>query len=161
MKLKLLLLLPLMFITISAFSQGNKVISQDDKNITIDYSDNVDTSLTKKEKALIDEVYQSKAKELVYDNDKFLKDIKHLLRNRITIYEDINPKTQKKGMMLSDMPLFNAYNKDLKRDVNFNIENFNPLKYQLDFFAKGTYVYHIDNTNYFIQVTSQYRKIKK
>ncbi|WP_179354625.1 hypothetical protein [Winogradskyella vidalii] len=161
MKLKSLLLLPLMFLSISTFSQGDKSIPQDDTNIIIDYPDNVKAPLTKNEKALIDEVYQSKAQTLVYDDAKYLKDVKHLLRNRITIYEDGNPKTQKKGMMLSDIPLFDSYNKDLKRDENFNVENFNPLKYQLDFFAKGTYVYRVDNTNYFIQVTSQYRKIKK
>jgi len=154
MKLKLLLLASLMFVSFSAFSQ-------DKKSISIDYPDNVEAPLTNKEKATIDQVYQSKAKEMVYDNDKFLKDIKHLLRNRITVYEDSNPETQKKCKLLSEVPLFNEYNKDIKREVNFNIENFNPLKYELDFFAKGTYVYRIDNTNYFIQVTSQYRKFKK
>ncbi|WP_179005412.1 hypothetical protein [Winogradskyella forsetii] len=151
---KFLLVLPLLFFSIATFSQNKS-------GITIQYPENVEAPLTKEEKAMIEEVYQSKTKELVYDDEQFLKDIKHLLRNRITIYQDSNPKTQKKGMLLSDTPLFNKHNKDLKRDVDFDLKNFNPLKYELDFFANGTYVYRIDNTDYFIQVTSQHRKIKK
>lgn len=154
MKLKLLLLAPLMLVCVLTFGQ-------DKKSISIDYPNNVEAPLTTKEKAMIDEVYQSKAKELVYDNEDFLKDIKHLLRNRITIYQDNNPKTQKYGKMLSDVPLFNEYNRNLKKEEVVDLENFNPLKYQLDFFSNGTYVYRIDNTDYFIQVTSQYRKFKK
>ncbi|NRR91741.1 hypothetical protein HSX10_09215 [Winogradskyella undariae] len=153
MKLKSLLVLPVLFLCLLSFSQNQT-------HAKINYPNNVDTPLTKKEKSMIEEVYQLQAQEMVYDNESFLKDIKHLLRNRILIYEDVDPKTQKKGKLLSNVPLFKTYNKNLKRDTKFNVENFNPLKYQLDFFANGTYVYQIDNTNYFIQVTSQYRKFK-
>ena len=153
MKLKSLLVLPFLFLCLLSFSQNLK-------STNINYPDNVNASLTKKEKNMIEEVYKSEAKEMVYDNEEFLKDIKHLLRNRILIYEDTDPKTQKKGKLLSNVPLSNAYNKDLKRDTKFKLKKFNPLKYQLDFFAKGTYVYQVDNTNYFIQVTSQYRTFK-
>jgi len=134
--------------------------AQQKSGIKIHYPDNVNSPLTASEKEKIDEVYQSKADELVYNNDKFLKDVKHLLRNRITIYEDKNEKTQKKCKLLSEIPLSNTYNKDLKRDESFDINSFNPLKYQLAFFDKGTYVYRIDGTDYFIQITSQYRLMK-
>ena len=126
----------------------------------IDYPSNVDAPLSKNEKAMIKEVYQSKAIQEVFNND-FLKDIKHLLRNRILIYEENNPKAQKKTTLLSEVPLFDDYNKDLKRDKKFDVSNFNPLKYKLDFFANGTYLYRVDNTNYFIQITSQHRTFKK
>lgn len=151
MKLKLLVLLPLLFISFTAFSQNK---------IDINYPQNVEAPLTNKEKAMIKEVYQSEADNKVFNNDSFLRDIKHLLRNRITIYEENNQKAQKKCKLLSEIPLFDDYNKNLKRDVKFNISNFNPLKYKLDFFANGTYLYRIDNTNYFILVTSQYRNYK-
>lgn len=153
MNYKLLLFASLFLLSISVFSQ--------DRSGPINFPDNVDEPLTKKEKTMIDEVYQSKAKKVVFDDEEFLKDIKHLLRNRITIYEDNNPETQKKCKLLSQVPLNTEYNENLKRDVKFDIVNFNPLKYQLDFFSKGTYLYRIDNTNYFILVTSQYRKLKK
>lgn len=150
MKTKLFIVLPILFLSFTIFSQ-------EAKSTPISFPDNVEAPLTKKEKAMINEVYQSKANELVYQNSDFLKDLKHLLRNRITIYKDTNPKTQKFTKLLSEVPLFNDYNSSLTRDANFNINNFNPLKYKLNFFSKGTYVYRIDNTDYFIQVISQYR----
>lgn len=151
---KILLLTVFMFMAIS-------LNSQNEKNININYPDNVYEVLTEKEKTMIEEVYHLKTNEIVYKDESFLKDLKHLLRNRITIYKDDNPKTQKNGKNLSEVPLFDTYNKDLKRDTNFDINSFNPLKYKLDFFANGTYVYRIDNTNYFIQITSQYRNFKR
>lgn len=152
MKLKLIYLLPILFVSLGTFGQ---------QKTTIDYPSNVDAPLSKVEKAMINEVYQSKANQEVFNNIEFLKDIKHLLRNRILIYEENNPKAQKKTTLLSEVPLFNDYNKNLKRDERFNISEFNPLKYKLDFFANGTYLYRVDNTNYFIQITSQHRTFKK
>lgn len=152
MKLKLIYLLPILFVSLGTFGQ---------QKTTIDYPSNVDAPLSKVEKAMINEVYQSKANQEVFNNIEFLKDIKHLLRNRILIYEENNPKAQKKTTLLSEVPLFNDYNKNLKRDERFNISDFNPLKYKLDFFANGTYLYRVDNTNYFIQITSQHRTFKK
>ena len=151
---KILLLATLFLLTFNIHSQNNK----DANRSAIHFPENVDASLTEKEKMMINEVYQSNAEEIVYSQENYLKDIKHLLRNRILIYEDANAKTQKKCKLLSEVPLFNTHNENLKRDTKFDLSNFNPLKYQLDFFANGTYVYRIDNTNYFIQITSQYRK---
>lgn len=153
MKTKWLVILPLLFISFNLFGQ-------DTTNESIRFPDNVKAPLTKNEEIMIEEVYQTKAKEMVYDKANVLKAIKHLLRNRITIYEDSNPKTQKQAKLLSQVPLFNDYNIDLQRDTKFDLNNFNPLKYKLDFFSKGTYVYRVDGTNYFIQITSQYRRTK-
>ncbi|WP_339626784.1 hypothetical protein [uncultured Winogradskyella sp.] len=153
MNLKSLILLPFLIVSFLTFAQ-------EQTKIKIDYPQNIEAPLNKEEKVMIKEVFQSKSKALVFNNETFLKDIKHLLRNRILIYEELNPKSQKQTKMLSEVPLFDDYNKNLKRDSKFDITSFNPLKYKLDFFAKGTYVYRIDGTNYFIQVTSQYRTRK-
>ena len=151
---KILILFTFFLFTFSVYSQNNNGAIRS----SIHFPENVDTPLTEKEKLMIDEVYQSSAKEIVYNQKEYLKDIKHLLRNRILIYEDSNVKTQKKCKLLSQVPLQNTYNEDLTRDTKIDLSNFNPLKYKLDFFANGTYLYRIDNTNYFIQITSQYRK---
>lgn len=151
---KILLLTALFLLTFNINSQTNKSAIRS----AIEFPENVDAPLTEKEKKMINEVYQSKADEIVFSQEDFLKDIKHLLRNRILLYEDTDAKTQKKCKLLSEVPLLNIYNENLKRDTKFDLSSFNPLKYQLDFFANGTYVYRIDNTNYFIQITSQYRK---
>ncbi|NNE32716.1 MAG: hypothetical protein HKN40_10130 [Winogradskyella sp.] len=153
MKLKLSLLLPILIVCFLANSQQKN-------NISINYPQNVEAALSSKEKAMIEEVYKTESKALVFDNPKYLKELKHLMRNRILIYKEDNAKFQKQTKLLSEVPLFNDYNKDLKRDINFNSSEFNPLKYKLDFFANGTYVYRIDNTNYFIQITSQHRSTK-
>lgn len=153
MRLKLFILIPMLCVVFSINAQSKT-------EIKIDYPKNVTAELTKKEKSFIKEVYKSSAKAIVFDDNQFLKDIKHLLRNRVVIYEDNNPKTQKKAKLLSEIELFNTYNKNLQRDKTFNPSTFNPLKYKLDFFAKGTYVYRVDDTNYFIQITSQYRLTK-
>ncbi len=150
MKLK-----PLIFVVVSLVSYLS--FSQINNNIPIKYPLNVESPLSNAEKAMIEEVYQSQSEALIYNNPKALKDIKHLLRNRILIYKESNTKYQKKTKLLSQIPLNNQYNSNLKRDVVFNKERFNPLKYQLDFFKNGTYLYRIDKTDYFIQVTSQFR----
>jgi len=124
---------------------------------SVKYHENVNTSLTDKELSQIEEVYGDMTQTLILDNPQRLKDIKHLLRNRIEIYTEDDLGKQKQTKYLSEVLLFNKYNKDLKRDAEFDLETFNPLKYSLAFFGKGTYIYRIDNTNYFIQVTSQYR----
>jgi hypothetical protein len=151
---KILLLATIFLLTFKIHSQDNKSAIRS----AIEFPENVEAALTEKEKTMINEVYQSKAQEIVYNQENYLKDIKHLLRNRILIYEDANAKTQKKCKLLSEVPLLDTYNTNLKHDTKFDLSSFNPLKYQLDFFANGTYVYRIDNTNYFIQITSQYRK---
>lgn len=125
---------------------------------SVKYHENVNTSLTKKELSQIQEVYGDMTETLILDHPQRLKDIKHLLRNRIEIYTVDDLGKQKQTKYLSEVPLFTKYNQNLKRDAEFHLETFNPLKYSLAFFGKGTYIYRIDNTNYFIQVTSQYRQ---
>jgi hypothetical protein len=51
----------------------------------------------------------------------------------------------------------NYYVSDLQRDANFNPQNFNPLKYLFNFYSRGTQMYRVDNTNYFIIIESQYK----
>ena len=55
-----------------------------------------------------------------------------------------------KYQKLSSIQLFNKYNESLKRDLEFNIETFNVLKYDLNFFSSHRKVYRIDNTDWLI-----------
>lgn len=154
--------------TFSSYAQKqieNQVIvsqsipSLDQDMITlIKYGDNINAPLTSKEKAQIDEAYGDKADEYIYSNGQNLKLMKQLLRNRIKISQTDNPNFLKKGKFLSEVPLFDYFNKTIKREAVFNLETFNPLCYRLDFFSKGNYFYRIDNTNYYIEITSQYRQ---
>lgn len=122
----------------------------------VKYKDNVKTPLTMKERSMLEEVYADKLERYVLSRPSRLKDLKHLLRNRIEIklMPDLVEYTQK-YKTLSEAGLFNSYNKNLKFDTSFNAETFNPLKYNMEFYGRGSRIYRIDNTNYFIIIKSQ------
>ena len=123
---------------------------------TVSYGENVDAPLTVKELKQLQEVYGDKLNDYVLSKPQRLKDIKHLLRNRIEIKMISNTRDQKKSLMLSEVPLFNYYQSDLKRDTSFNPQNFNPLKYLFNFYSLETHMYRVDNTNYYIIIKSQH-----
>lgn len=91
---------------------------------------------------------------LILSEPQRLKDLNALLFER---YEILNAPIEKdeKFVKLSEVPLFNIYNSDLKRDVVFNKETFNILKYDMRFFAKTDIVYRIDNTDFLIVIHPQ------
>lgn len=156
MKINVLVIFALsfMFSSFNLSAQSDWISNHDVSYAT---SNNLSSKFTKKEKQFINEVYGDQAKKLVYNNADFSKSLKHLLRNRIELIDvSTNPKL-KKGKLLSQVKLSNDYTAQ-EKDKFFNLETFNPLKYKLDFFSKGTYLYIIDNSNYVIQITSQYRK---
>ncbi|WP_452219602.1 hypothetical protein [Lacinutrix salivirga] len=156
MKINVLVILALSFFccTISVNAQSDWKEKHD---VSFVSANNLSSKFSKKEKQFIEEVYGKEAKTLVYNDADFSKSLKHLLRNRIEFIDaSKNPKL-KKGKLLSQVELSEDYTTQ-KKDYSFNLETFNPLKYKLDFFSKGTYLYIIDNTNYVIQITSQYRK---
>lgn len=154
--LQFLLAITLFFaVSISANAQYNW---NKQPNGHVKYNENVNRPLSESEMTMLIEVFSTKLDGLVLNNIDFLKDLKHLMRNRIKIFEINDVAKQKKCKLLSEVPLFNDYNKGLKRELSFNIDTFNPLKYKLDFFSNGNYLYRIDRTKYFIQITSQYRR---
>jgi hypothetical protein len=56
---------------------------------------------------------------------------------------------------LSQIPLFNKYNPSLQRDAAFDPTNFNPLKYDLEFFAPTDKVYRVDGSDYILFIKGQ------
>jgi hypothetical protein len=121
------------------------------------YKANVDAPLTSSEMAKIKEVYQESTQKQILDHPIRVKHLKHLLRNRIRIIKiDIKAK-QKPCQLLSEIDLFNDYNKDLKRDQPFNKKDFNPLKYSFKFFEPIPIMYRVDGSNYYIQIQSQFQ----
>ncbi|WP_282044294.1 hypothetical protein [Winogradskyella flava] len=134
--------------------------AQSSKKVTyksVKYNENVNVPLSISEKEMIEEVYKGWAAKEILDNPLRLKQIKHLLRNRIRIIKiDIKAK-QKSCQLLSEIELFNHYNKDLKRDELFNKDKFNPLKYDFNFYSSIPVMYRVDGTNYYIQIMSQFQ----
>ena len=101
-------------------------------------------------------VYGNKLQEYILSKPERLKAVKNILRNRVEIIELSDPKDQKNCELLSEVSLFNYYVKDLKRDLVFNKTTFNPFKYNFNFYSRGSHLYRVDNTNYFILIKSQH-----
>lgn len=122
----------------------------------IEFKDNVDLPLTAKERLQIDEVYGEYADKYVYSDAFRLKSVKDILRNRVVIKYITKESDKKDCLKLSEIPLLNSFVSDLERDKIFDPKNFNPLKYNFAFHSKGSSLYQVDNTNYFIFIKPQY-----
>ena len=123
----------------------------------ITYNKNVNAPLTIIELNQLKEVYGDKLQQYVLNIPQRVNDIKNILRNRVKIITITNPKKQKGYKLLSQVSLFKAYNKNLTREV-FSAQNFNPLKYNFNFFSRGILMYSVDNTDYFVIIKSQHQK---
>lgn len=153
------ILLALLFGFVMFTQNGTAQTQKKQSTQLVKFGKNVDAPLTAKEMSMLKEVYQDKLDEYVINRPRKVKNLKHLLRNRIVIKEIHNIKDDNKYTLLSKVELFDHYNKDLKRDVVFDKATFNPLKYNLEFFRMGSIIYKIDGTNYFIIIKPQtYKK---
>lgn len=127
------------------------------KVVQITYNENVNLPLTTQEMAMITEVYGEHTQQYVLDNPQQLKSIKNILRNRVEVYQE-NTKDLSDLVKLSEVPLYDAFNDQLQRDVSFNPNGFNALKYDFNFYSRDiTKRFRVDNTNYVIVIYSQYQ----
>ncbi|MCF1422458.1 hypothetical protein [Mangrovimonas futianensis] len=137
-----------------------KVRAQENSNYPslkpIEYKENVRAPFSAQELGFLEEVYGEYLDQVVINNNQKQKEIKNLLRNRIEYLQINDASDQKKCEMLSEVSLFDAYNKNLTRDKKFNQDLFNPLKYNFNFYSRGSQMYRVDGTNYFILIRSQY-----
>lgn len=108
--------------------------------------------------ARIQEVYGDKTQELLANDPDRLRFLNELLASRISLELSLKDlSTNSSITKLSEVELYNKYNQSLVRDINFNPETFNPLKYNLSFysFSKEPVIYRIDNTDYIIVIKPQ------
>ena len=119
-------------------------------NINV-YSD----PLSAKELSNLQEVFGNHLHERILSRPNMLTEIKDVLRNRVQIVKFDDPQDQKSCQLLSDVPLYLAYNRDLKRDRRFDPSTFNPLKYAFNYRLKGASMYRVDRTNYFIIIKAR------
>lgn len=102
----------------------------------------------------IKEVYQDQAQKVVYSNAAWYKSLKKLIVERLKIVKQA-PVQGKKYPKLTEMGMLDTYNQSLKHDPVFNKNTFNPLKYNLEYFARSLKVYRIDNTDYLLMILPQ------
>lgn len=125
-------------------------------NRVVNFPENTATPLTAQERSFIDEAYAHEAQRLIYNNPTMLKSIKHILRNRVIIYQATSNVEYQKAELLSSVPVFTACNDELERDIVFNPNTFNPLKYSFQFFSKKSFLFRVDGTNFMIMIKSQF-----
>lgn len=120
--------------------------------LTLSFNGFAQTS-TKSSLEKIQEVYGSYWNEVIkVDNDR-QKVLTDLLENRVEIIDQPFVEGEKYDKLLS-VPLFNKYNSQLEKDVQFDLDTFNILKYDLNFFSSREQVYRIDGTNYIVYIKS-------
>lgn len=126
------------------------------------FPNNVDNPLTSLEKRKIREAYKNNT-SFIYSNPIMLKNIKDLMRNRVKVFyltprKASGSKAYKNARLLSTVPLYDVYNKNVQYDITYNDRTFNILKYQLDFYPKKREIYKLGD--YYITVLPQKRTKK-
>ena len=102
----------------------------------------------------IQEVYGNMTEQIAQNEPDRIIALNDLLDNRIKIVK--SPVVgEDKYTKLSTVPLLNKYNPNLKRDEGFDPNNFNALKYNMNFFNSQAVVYRVDNTDYIIVIKPQ------
>ena len=142
------------FVSFSCYGQDSNV----PKNSlgVIKFNTNTKTPFSNDELNKLQEVYGAALSKEILNRPNRVLGIKEILRNRVTI-KNISDTNQKKPCpLLSEVPLFDAFVSNLKRDQFFDPSTFNPLKYNFPFHRKGYQLYRVDKTDYFILIKPQH-----
>jgi len=126
------------FITIS-YGQSSNINNIKIKNNNID--------------KFIEEVYNFRARGITKNNSQAYQAINTALKDRIVFFESYSAID--KAISLDEVELFNKYNSTLKRDMVYDLNTFNPLKYNLPFFSNHSSLYRLGETDYYLLIKSQ------
>jgi hypothetical protein len=72
-------------------------------------------------------------------------------QNRISFVTNIKYE-DKVFKNISDVELHTKYNSNQQRDLTYDIQTFNPLKYKIELFPQKTIVYKLGNTQYYMLI---------
>ncbi|HRV54817.1 MAG TPA: hypothetical protein P5264_04705, partial [Mangrovimonas sp.] len=99
----------LLFLLVSTLSFAQKRSQTVFNSMDDAYTKNTTTPFTPQELKMLQEVYGNALQEEILDKPQRVKDIKHLLRNRIVYFQEQNPKNFKTYQLLSSAPLFDVF----------------------------------------------------
>jgi hypothetical protein len=134
---------------------SNKSSSENNSyNWIVDYPDNIRLPFTNLEIQKLKYIYGDQLKKYVLDKPSRVKDIKHILRNRVVIQNE-EVKDISNYPLLSTISVFDVFNNSIQFPL-FNKDNFNPLIYNFNFNSKTRLIYRVDNTNYLIVIKSKF-----
>ena len=147
----------IVFCTLLSFSCFGQNISEQKHTLgVIKFNNNTKTPFSDDELNKLQEVYGTALSSEILNRPNRVLGIKEILRNRVTIKNISDPNQKKPCPLLSEVPLFDAFVSNLKRDQFFDPLTFNPLKYNFPFHRKGYQLYRVDKTDYFILIKPQH-----
>jgi hypothetical protein len=118
----------------------------------VSQSQNLTTPITLHEIELkIEEVY---GRSFIENNTTLVQFFNKLLKERIT-YITQERTSDEKYIKLSSLSILNKNNSNLRPDSQFIANEFNPLKYNMNFYSKITEVYRFDNSDILIVIAPQ------
>jgi hypothetical protein len=114
---------------------------------------------TEKFDAYIAQVYTQSGKDFIKPESRRYAYFKDLYQNRIKFVKNDAKKLtlDSRLVKLSSVPLYDTYNKGIMRDASFDPLQFNPFKYNIDFYSSKKLIYWIDNSDYLLVITPQER----
>lgn len=91
--------------------------------------------------------------EFVLNNPTLVAALGKVMTDRIE-YQVVNQDPTEKFPLLSTMPLLDKVNQSVQgaNFSNFDVNTFNPLVYNLEYFSDRTQIFRIDNTSYLMVV---------
>lgn len=87
----------------------------------------------------------------ITNDSQHYKNLQKLLRERVVFIKEPFQENEKFSN-ISQTSLLNKYNNNLVKDITFDENNFNILKYNLNFFSPNTKVYRFDNSDWLIVI---------
>lgn len=142
------------FVSFSCFGQNSN--ARKSTLGVIKFNTNTKIPFSGDELNKLQEVYGTALSSEILNRPNRVLGIKEILRNRVTIKNISDPNQKKPCPLLSEVPLFDAFVSNLKRDQFFDPSTFNPLKYNFPFHRKGYQLYRVDKTDYFILIKPQH-----
>lgn len=125
------------FFSIFVSAQSNELIGIPEENI----------------QAYIQEVYQEGDIPFNVSSPNRYRQLNTLLSERVFFME--SEAVIAKALNVNDVELFNKYNATIQRDTQFNLETFNPLKYDLPFWTVSNSLYRLGNSSYYLVIKGQ------
>ena len=107
--------------------------------------------------AFVKEVFKDAANKEVFNRTSRLEFLTNALQNRVRLTAAEETKFDK-TTNLSDVKVFNLYNTSLEKPLNFDIRNFNPLVYDINWYSNKDQFFKIDGSNLILTVIGQYIK---
>ena len=120
------------------------------------FNSNTVSAFTNSEIDKLQEVYGPALKMEILNRPSRVLAIKEILRNRVVIKPFSSPEARKAYPMLLEVPLFNAFVPNLKRDTVFDPIKFNPLKYNFKFHSPKAQGFRVADTKYCILIKPQH-----